>query len=82
MPFKLSKHALGKHQNEKWNAVTIRDALLGGMLENVEFLQGNTANIYCGKIEGECVGLIVSKDEENPVIITGFAAPLEYWKSV
>lgn len=83
MNLKLSDHAKNKHANEKWNAVTIRDAYYEGRMQNVNFLNGETADILCGEIEGDFVGLILAKENNGvSVIITGFQAPLEYWKSV
>jgi len=52
-------------------------------MQNVNFLNGETADILCGEIEGDFVGLILAKENNGvSVIITGFQAPLEYWKSV
>ena len=83
MYLKLSDHAKKKHQSEKWNAVTIRDAYYDGSMTDIELLQGKTADVLVGKIYLEYVGLVLSKPENDErVIITGFAAPLEYWKSV
>lgn len=83
MRLKLSDHAKKKHQSEKWNAVTIRDAYYDGSMTDIELLQGETADVLVGKVYLEYVGLVLSKPENDErVIITGFAAPLEYWKSV
>ena len=83
MYLKLSNHAKKKHQSEKWNAVTIRDAYYDGRMEEAELLTGNTADVLCGQIDGEFVGLVLGKPVLGVrVIVTGFAAPLEYWKSV
>ena len=83
MNLKLSDHAKSKHVNEKWNATTIRDAYYEGRMQNVKLLEGETADILCGEIEGDFVGLILAKENNGvSVIITGFQAPLEYWKSV
>ena len=80
---KLSDHAKKRHADERWNAVTIKEAYNGGRMKNVEFLPGKTADILCGEIEGEFVGLVLGKPVLGVrVIVTGFAAPLEYWKSV
>lgn len=50
---------------------------------NIELLEGKTADVLCGEIEGEFVGLVLGKAVLGVrVIATGFAAPLEYWKSV
>ena len=83
MVLKFSNHALDKHKQEKWNALTIREAHKQGRLKEVEFLLGDTADILCGKIEGDFVGLILSKETDGMrIIITGFAAPREYWINV
>ena len=83
MILKLSEHAKKKHQSEKWNAVTIRDAYYDGQMQNIEFVEGETADYLCGDVEGEIVGLVLGKPVLGVrVVITGFAAPLEYWKSV
>lgn len=83
MILKLSDHAKKKHQSEKWNAVTIRDAYYDGSMSNIEYLKGETADVLCGQIDGEFVGLVLGKPVLGvSVIVTGFAAPLEYWKSV
>ena len=80
---KLSDHAKKKHVNEKWNAVTIKEAYNSGRMNSIEFLPGKTADILCGEVEGEFVGLVLGKPVLGVrVIVTGFAAPLEYWKSV
>lgn len=83
MNLKLSDHAKNKHTNERWNSVTIRDAYYEGRMQSVNFLEGETADILCGEIEGDFVGLVLAKENNGvSVIITGFQAPLEYWKSV
>lgn len=83
MILKLSDHAKSKHKSDKWNAVTIRDAYYDGRMTNTELLEGNTADVLCGEVEGEFVGLVLGKPILGVrVIVTGFAAPLEYWKSV
>ena len=52
-------------------------------MQSVNFLEGETADILCGEIEGDFVGLVLAKENNGvSVIITGFQAPLEYWKSV
>ncbi len=80
---KLSEHAKSKHKNDKWNAVTIREAYYSGRMSNIEFLPGETADVLCGEVEGVFVGLVLSKPVLGVrVIVTGFAASLEYWKSV
>jgi hypothetical protein len=76
---KLSEHAKQKHKNERWNAVTILEAYRTGDMQGCQSLTGKTADVICGFVNGECVGMIVSK---SGVIITGYAASLEYWKSV
>ncbi len=83
MILKLSEHAKKKHADEKWNAVTIKAAYLDGRMKRYELLEGKTADILFGEVDGEIVGLILSKQKFGiHVIITGFAAPAEYWKSV
>lgn len=83
MILKLSNHAKSKHKDEQWNAISIRDAYYDGRMTDTEFLPGKTADILCGKIDGEFVGLVLGKPVLGVhVIVTGFAAPLEYWKSV
>lgn len=81
MFLKLSDHAIKKHADEKWNAVTIKEAM--GRMKHRAILPGKTADVLCGEIDGECVGLILTKPKLGVrVIVTGFAAPMEYWKSV
>lgn len=83
MILKLSDHAKKKHKDEKWNAISIRDAYYDGRMTEIEFMPGKTADILCGQVEGEFVGLVLGKPFMGVrVIVTGFAAPLEYWKSV
>lgn len=83
MLLKLSEHAKKKHQNEKWNAVTIREAYNKGRLEREELLIGATADVLCGVIDGDFVGLILSKPKNGErIVATGFSAPREYWLSV
>lgn len=80
---KLSDHAKKKHANERWNSATIRDAYYGGRMTDIELMPGKTADVLCGQIDGEFVGLVLGKPVLGVrVIVTGFAAPLEYWKSV
>jgi hypothetical protein len=81
--YKYSKHALGKHGSEMWNAKTINEAMQKGLIEQQDLLIGNTADIICGFIGDDYVGLVVSKEVNGErVIITGFSAPREYWLSV
>ena len=83
MILKLSEHAKKKHADEKWNAVTIKAAYLDGRMKRYELLEGKTADVLFGEVDGEIVGFILSKPKFGiHVIITGFAAPAEYWKTV
>lgn len=83
MILKLSEHAKNKHTSEKWNAISIRDAYYDGRMEEIEFLVGETADVLCGSVEGEFVGLVLGKPVSGErIIVTGFAAPLEYWQNV
>ena len=83
MEFRFSKHSLEEHQDEKWNAVTIRDAVESGRVQDVEILSGQAADILCGWVDGDFVGLVLGKEKDGVVVIvTGFAAPKEYWLSV
>jgi hypothetical protein len=78
MRLRLSGHAAKTHADEQWNSVTILNAYNAGILMNVEKLPGKTADIIFGFTpDGTCVGLIVGK---NNVIISGYCAPIEYWK--
>ena len=79
----ISEHAKKKHADEKWNAVTIKAAYLDGRMKRYELLEGKTADVLFGEVDGEIVGLVLGKPVLGVrVIVTGFAAPLEYWKSV
>lgn len=81
--YKYSKHALSKHENDVWNARTIKAAIDNGNLARKEIMIGRTADIICGWIAGEFVGLVVSKENNGEIIIiTGYAAPREYWLNV
>lgn len=76
----FSKHSKTKHQNEAWNAKTIKSALDRGLLVGVTNLSGKTADVVYGYTPGgECVGMIIGK---NGVIVTAYAAPESYWQSV
>lgn len=84
--FRLSDHALKGHEDEKWNARTILEARKSGQFMNLEWVFGSTADcFYFIARDGETVGLIVSKEkgvwEKYRVVITGFAAPAEYWEA-
>lgn len=84
MKYLLSAHAGKEHNSDKWNAKTILDAYLKGRLKDTELLVGRTADVLYGYTnEGACVGLILSKPEgDTYVVVTGFSAPADYWKSV
>jgi hypothetical protein len=79
MPF-FSRHAKNGHNNDHWNARTIEEIFEKGKLRNATLLTGKTADVIYGYApDGACVGLIRGK---NGIIVTGFAAPEDYWKSV
>lgn len=81
MILKLSAHKQ-KHLDEKWNQVTIRQAIYDGDLYP-RLIEGDTADVLYGFVDGECVGLIVSKECNGcRVIITGFEADESYWLRV
>lgn len=83
MTIKLSKHAQEKHCSERWNATTILAAWQNGRINNIEEIQGTTSDVVCGIVEGVEVGIILSKQNNGDiVVITGYAAPLSYWRSV
>lgn len=83
MILKYSEHALRGHEKETWNAKTISHAYTSGAMSNIELLEGKTADILCGDVSGECVGLVLGKSKFGVrVIITGFSASREYWHSV
>ncbi len=83
MRLKLSDHAIKKHSSEKWNAKTIRDAIEAGKVAWMTIAEGITSDVIYGMIDGDCVGLIVSKEKNGErIVITGFSAPQAYWKSV
>lgn len=80
---KMSNHALNEHKDEAWNARTIVEAYLGDRLSNVELIEGKTADVLMGFVGDQCVGLIIGKQKGfwGPrTVITGFAAPKEYWE--
>lgn len=84
MNLKFSHHK-SKHMNEKWNQESIKQIMDDHEVEGLRFRIGNTADVMFGYApDGECVGLILSKRQETGerVIITGFAAPENYWKDV
>ena len=81
--YKYSEHALGKHKSDKWNAKTIKEALERGEINQRELMVGNTADIICGFIENDYVGLVVSKERDGVrIIITGYSASRDYWLNV
>jgi hypothetical protein len=84
MNLKYSAHALDKHSKDKWNAATIRELLESGRLVQYGVFPGQTSDCHCGYApDGEYVGLVISKEKDGVrVIVTGFASPKEYWKSV
>lgn len=84
MIFKFSDHAMKGHEHDKWNARTILQAYQNSQLRNVEVLHGQTADIIIATApDGRTVGLVVGKPRGNVVvIITGFAAGEDYWRSV
>jgi hypothetical protein len=81
MDLRLSQHR-SKHIHETWNQVTIKRLFDSGA--DFTLLPGQTADVLYGYApDGECVGLIVSKEHDGyRVIITGFSAPAEYWQNV
>jgi hypothetical protein len=82
MKLLLSNH-WHKHEHEKWNAATIRAEYEAGRMEGETVLTGDTADVIFGYIDGDCVGMIVSKERDNErVIITAFEADEEYWRTV
>lgn len=83
LKLRYSIHALKRHNSESWNAVTIREAYESGRLQEVELMIGDTADILCGSLDDVFVGLVLSKETNGErVIVTGFAAPREYWLNV
>lgn len=71
MILKLSAHK-DKHAHEKWNQETIREAYENGLLKT--FRAGLTADVICGNVDGEEVGMVVTKEKPDGtrVIITAF----------
>lgn len=81
---KLSGHKT-KHDHEKWNQETIRKAYYSDVIKNLEFLPGKTADVICGFVGDDPVGLLISKERENGerIIITGFSPKdKNYWYNV
>lgn len=84
MNLRFSAHQI-KHANEKWNQQTIKATMDAHQITELHFKQGDTADVTWGCApDGEYVGLILSKrtGTGERVIITGFAAPYEYWKNI
>lgn len=84
MNLKFSEHK-SKHIQETWNQVSIKREFDAHRITDERFIQGETSDVMYGYTQsGACVGLIVSKrkSDGSRVIITGFEAPEEYWKSV
>ena len=83
MELRISHHSK-KHADEKWNQVTIREIYQQGRLCQAKLLEGETADVLYGYApDGNCVGLIVTKEKDGErVIITGFEAEEDYWLNV
>lgn len=84
MNLRFSAHK-SKHTNEKWNQETIKEVMDNHQVTGLHFRMGDTTDVMYGYApDGECVGLILSKrtGTGERVIITGFAAPEDYWKNV
>lgn len=87
MDMKLSDHAKRGHENETWNAETILECFKRREFSDREWVYGSTADVMFFKThkDGQWVGLILSKVKgtfkKYRVVITGFAAPPEYWRS-
>ena len=82
MKLRLSNH-WHKHEAETWNAKTIRAAYEAGQMTDAQLIPGKTADVIYGYIDNECVGMIVTKENDGErVIITAYAAPPEYWHKV
>lgn len=85
----LSNHAVDGHKKDKWNAETILNAYRKNRLNNIEHLEGITADVLIATApDRSTVGLLLSKiqspdhrhNEPFRVVITGFASSEEYWR--
>ena len=83
MNLKFSAHK-SKHLSETWNQITIKRAMEDGRMKGKQAIPGATADVVYGYVDGECIGLIISKTrgDGSRIIITGFAAPESYWQNV
>lgn len=75
---KLSAHK-DKHAHERWNQESIRKVYEMGLLKT--FREGQTADVICGNVNGEEIGMVVTKEKNGSrIIITAFKPQDEnYW---
>ena len=76
----LTRHAQEAHKGQTWTAESIREHMVTGKcVPNEYYCEGNDTQVdYCEIKPGLSIGLVIGAKVEQ--IITGFAAPTDYWQ--